>query len=282
MNRPELFDVHTHLQFAAYDQDREEVIKHTLETGVWAVNVGTRLDTSRAAIELAEKYSGLYAAVGLHPVHTHESFHDAEELGSSTAGGFRSRDEEIGEEYFRLAAHPKVVAIGECGLDYFHLPEGREKEAKAKQRSEFLKQIELSAELKKPLMIHCRQAFGDLIAMFEENRKLLDPARAGVIHFFTGSKEEAQKLVNLGFYFSFGGVLTITGDYDEAVISVPADRILLETDAPYVAPRSHRGRRNEPLYVKEVAERLAEIRSVSYGEIAESTVENAFRIFNIT
>ena len=131
-------------------------------------------------------------------------------------------------------------------------------------------------------MIHCRQAFGDLIGVLEENRKLLDPARAGIIHFFTGSKEEAQKLINFGFYFSFGGVLTITGDYDEAVRSVPPEKILLETDAPYVAPRSHRGRRNEPLYVREVAERLAEIRSVTYAEIAESTVENAFRIFNIT
>lgn len=282
MIRPELFDAHTHLQFAAYDQDREEVIKRTLDGGVWAVNVGTQLDTSRAAIELAEKYAGLYAAVGLHPIHTHESFHDAEELGGAEAKGFKSRDEELGEEYFRLASHPKVVAIGECGLDYFHLPEGREEEAKAKQRSEFLKQVRLSAELKKPLMIHCRQAFGDLIAVLEENRRLLDPARAGVIHFFTGSKEEAQKLINLGFYFSFGGVLTITNDYDEAVLSVPPERVLLETDAPYVAPRSHRGRRNEPLYVREVAERLAEIRSVSYAEIAESTVENTFRIFNIT
>ena len=280
MNRPELFDAHTHLQFAAYDQDREEVIKRTLEAGVWAVNVGTQLDTSRAAIELAENHPGLYAAVGLHPIHTHESFHDAEELGG--AKGFASREAQFSEEYSRLAAHPKVVAIGECGLDYFHLPEEREEEAKAKQRVEFFKQIRLSAELKKPLMIHCRQAFGDLIGVLEENRKLLDPARAGIIHFFTGSKEEAQKLINFGFYFSFGGVLTITGDYDEAVRSVPPEKILLETDAPYVAPRSHRGRRNEPLYVREVAERLAEIRSVTYAEIAESTVENAFRIFNIT
>ena len=229
---------------------------------------------------MAENHPGLYAAVGLHPIHTHESFHDAEELGGTK--GFASREAQFSEEYSRLAAHPKVVAIGECGLDYFHLPEEREEEAKAKQRVEFFKQIRLSAELKKPLMIHCRQAFGDLIGVLEENRKLLDPARVGIIHFFTGSKEEAQKLINFGFYFSFGGVLTITGDYDEAVRSVPPEKILLETDAPYVAPRSHRGRRNEPLYVREVAERLAEIRSVTYAEIAESTVENAFKIFNIT
>ncbi|MCL5016023.1 MAG: TatD family hydrolase [Patescibacteria group bacterium] len=279
MSKPELFDAHTHLQFSAYDKDREEVVRRTIDAGVWVVNVGTQIDTSLSAVKLAEEHEGFYAAVGLHPIHTHESFHDKKELGGGK--GFKSRSESVTEEYKKLAEHKKVVAIGECGLDYFHLPEN-EDEAKQRQKEEFIKQIQLAAEVNKPLMIHCRDAFGDLIAILEENKKYLRSEKTGIAHFFTGTKEEAEKLLAMGFYFSFGGVVTITRDYDEVVSSLPIDRILLETDAPYVSPVAYRGKRNEPIYVKEVAKRLSEIRGISLADIQRTTTENAFKVFSIT
>lgn len=278
MSKPELFDAHTHLQFSAYDKDREEVVRRTIDAGVWVVNVGTQMDTSLSAVKLAEEHEGFYAAVGLHPIHTHESFHDEKELGGGK--GFKSRSESVTEEYKKLAEHKKVVAIGECGLDYFHLPEN-EGEAKQRQKEEFVKQIRLAAEVNKPLMIHCRDAFGDLITILGESKKYLRSERTGITHFFTGSKEEAEKLLAMGFYFSFGGVVTITRDYDEVVSSLPIDRILLETDAPYVSPVAYRGKRNEPAYVKEAAKRIAEIRNLSEEEVSRLTVENAVRIFGL-
>lgn len=278
---PQLFDAHTHLQFSAYDKDREEVIKRTLDNGIWAVNVGTQIDTSRSAIKLAEEHPEFYATVGLHPTHTSESFHDVDELGGGEGlSGFKSRQEAVGVEYYKLAEDKKVVAIGECGLDFFRLPEDRE-EAKRRQTEAFKEQIKLASEVDKPLMIHCREAFRELIAVLEENRKLLRNERSGIVHFFTGTKEEADKLLAMGFYFSFGGVLTITRDYDDIVKTVPLDRLLLETDAPYVAPVPYRGKRNEPVYIKEIAAKVAETMDMSVAEIKKITTANALNFFGL-
>lgn len=268
-----LFDVHTHVQFAAFKDDWREVIKRALDKQVWLINVGTQKDTSLAAIELAKNYDeGVYATVGLHPIHTEKSYHDAQEL--SGGEGFESRGEEFDYEYYKkLAENHKVVAIGECGLDYYRLGE----ETKKKQREAFEKQIQLAEEIGKPLMIHCRNAFADLISIFES--KILNLKSPGVIHFFSGTKDDAKKLMDLGFSFSFGGVITFALDYDEVIKYIPLDRILLETDAPYVAPVPHRGKRNEPVYVIEVAKKITEIKKISLEEVAETTFKNAQRIF---
>jgi len=280
------FDAHTHVQFAAYDEDRKEVIERALKANVSMINVGTQADTSGAAIKLANEYGeGVYASVGLHPVHTEKSFHDEQELGGGDAAkAFTSRGEDFDyENYKKMALEPKVLAIGECGLDYYHLSE----ESKTRQKEIFIKQIELAKEVQKPLMIHCREAFGDLIEVLSGNRNILN-AEPGVIHFFTGTVEDAKKLVELGFSFTFGGAVTfpprkgkVSGDYDEVVRMLPLDRILSETDAPYVAPASYRGKRNEPLYVIEVVKKLAEIKKVSAEEIAAAIAENANRIFGL-
>ena len=208
--KPKLIDVHTHAQFAAFNEDRDAVIRRALDAGIWLINVGTQKDTSQAAVNHAHKYGGVFAVVGLHPIHTEKSFHDEQELGSSFAktledrGGFVSRGEDFDYEYYKkLAGDPKVVAIGECGLDYYHLTP----ETKIKQAEVFKKQIELSFEIKKPLMIHCREAFSDLITLLTEYRALLNK-QPGVCHFFTGFEEDAKKLLDLGFSFSFGGVIT--------------------------------------------------------------------------
>ena len=276
MNNPKLIDAHTHVQFVAYKDDRDEVIKRSLDAGIWMVNVGTQKDTSLEAIKLAEKYSqGVYATVGLHPVHTDKSFHDKAELGE---GGteFTSKGEVFDyEEYKKLALNPKVVAIGECGLDYYHSAEYRKKQEKV-----FIEQIELAYEVKKPLMIHCRKAFDDLLNVLRDNRHKLQTV-PGIIHFFSGDLKQATMLLDMGFYFTFGGVVTFTRDYDEIKKTVPINRLLLETDAPYVTPAPFRGQRNEPVYVAEVAKKIGEIKNIDFEEVSHHTIENARSVFGI-
>ncbi|KKU93795.1 MAG: Hydrolase, TatD family [Candidatus Jorgensenbacteria bacterium GW2011_GWA1_48_13] len=275
------FDAHTHAQFAAYDSDRPEVLARAHSSGVGMINIGTQKDTSRAALVLAHQYENVYAAVGLHPIHTSKSYHDSQELGGGEAAkGFTSRGEEFDYEYYKnLAEDPKVVAIGECGLDYFRLDGGEE--AKKKQKDAFLKQIELAHEVRKPLMIHCRNAFDDLIETVIHNSKFTIPDNPGVIHFFSGTPTDAKKLLELGFYFTFGGVITFVRDYDEVIKIIPLDRILSETDAPYVAPVPYRGKRNEPLYVIEVVKKLAELKKLSFEAIVAQILENAGTVFNL-
>ena len=282
-------DAHTHAQFAAFDKDWKEVIDRALAARVWMINVGTQKDTSRRAIEVARNFpQGVYASIGLHPIHTEKSYHDKEELGVSTGPGggveqeFKSRGEEFDYDYYRkLASDPKVLTIGECGLDYYRLSG----ETKHRQRKAFEQQIQLSSEVKKPLMIHCRNAihdpaFHDLIDILTGNSKSLVSQRPGIIHFFTGAKEDARALLDLGFRFTFGGVITFARDYDEVIRMIPSDSILSETDAPYVTPIPYRGRRNEPANVIEVVKKLAEIRKVSLGQMEENIWANAGSFFS--
>ena len=288
------FDAHAHAQFAAFDVDRKEVIDRALALGVWMINVGSQKDTSRRAVEVVDGYSeGIYASVGLHPIHTETSYHDAAELDSSFGsekGGqdesrvtslraFRGRGEEFDYSYYRnLANDPKVVAIGECGLDYYRLGS----DTKYKQMRAFEQQIQLAKEVNKPLMIHCRNAFNDLIQTLIRHSNLLRSDSPGVIHFFTGTLEDAKSLLDLGFSMTFGGAITFLRDYDEVIQMIPLERILSETDAPFVAPVPYRGRRNEPAFVIEVVRRLAEIRKLSIEAMEESIWENARRIFGFT
>jgi TatD DNase family protein len=288
MQESHFFDAHTHVQFSAYDADREAVLERARAADVWMINVGTQRDTSRAAVELAEKYSvGVYAAVGLHPTHTGKSFHDAQELGGTEdMKGFTSRGEVFDMAYYKnLATHPKVVAIGECGLDYYTRDQGTGfgEQEKEKQKEAFIKQIKLSQEINKPLMIHCRDAFNDLIEILKPNADNLKPS---IIHFFTGTTEDAQALLDLGFSFTFGGAITFPprkgktfGDYDEVIKMIPIDRILSETDAPYITPVPYRGKRNEPAYIPEVVKKLAELKSVPLEAMKTQIWQNAKRIF---
>ncbi len=286
-------DAHTHISFRAFDDDRAEVLRRAQEAGVRMINVGTQRDTSRAAVELAEAAAGAFAAVGLHPIHTGRSYHDAAELGGGEAAiAFTSRGERFDAAVYReLALHPKTVAIGECGLDYYHFNDDEPREEQIRRQKEaFAAQIDLALELSKPLMIHCRNAFPDLIALLDSYRDRFAAAGKppGVIHFFTGTPEEAAALLNLGFSFTFGGAITFpprrsrtVGDYDAAIAAIPADRILSETDAPYVAPVPYRGKRNEPAYVVEVVKRLAELKELSLEAMRDQIGENARRVFGI-
>jgi TatD DNase family protein len=285
------FDAHTHANLAAFHTDYKEVVDRALTAGVGMVNVGTQKDTSLRAVEIAREYpDGVYAAVGLHPIHTSASRHDEDELGGGEAArAFTSRGEEFNFEYYKkLALDPKTVAIGECGLDFYRIQnsEGGIEEVKKRQKKIFVEQIKLAHEVQKPLMIHCRDAFSDLIDLLIANYKLLFIDNPGIIHFFTGTKDDAQKLLEMGFTFTFGGAITYPPksgmpDYRALVEYIPLDRILSETDAPFVAPVPYRGKRNEPAYVVEVVKKLAEIKNISVEEMAARTVENAQKILGI-
>ena len=269
-------DIHTHTNFAAFEKDREDVIKRAQEAGVALINVGTQKDTSQKAVEIAEKYeNGVYATVGLHPIHTAKSFHNEEEIGE---GGkeFTSHEEQFDYDFYKqLALHPKAVAIGECGLDYYR---GTGNVLSIKVQEEiFRKQIELAIEVKKPLMLHIRSAYTDAFKILKTYTGV-----KGNLHFFTGTPEEAKPFLDLGFSFSFTGVISFTHDYDEVVRYLPLGRIMSETDAPFVAPVPYRGKRNEPAYVVEVVKKITEIRNEDFETVRAQLLKNAEQFFGIS
>ena len=290
------FDSHCHVNFAAYDGDREETILRAKEAGVAMNVVGTQKDTSASAVALAEKYDNVYATIGLHPVHTTKSYHDVKELGPSFAEategkeGFVSRGEVFDTKvYEELGKSPRVIAIGECGLDYYR----SEESAKEIQKKVFIEHIELANSLGKPLMLHIRPSVAEAMAgknAYDDALEILKahvhPADGGArvpgnVHFFAGDWATAKKFLDFGFTLSFTGVLTFTHDYDEVVRNAPLDMLLSETDAPYVTPVPHRGKRNEPLYVQEVVHAIARIRSEEPETVARQLAANASRMFNI-
>ncbi|MDP2705593.1 MAG: TatD family hydrolase, partial [bacterium] len=289
------FDSHTHLQFVGFKEDLPEILARARQAGlIGIVNVGTQKDTSAAAVALAQENNDLYAAVGLHPIHTDKTFHDVDELGidASAGSGFNSRGEIFDFDlYKKLAANPKTVAIGECGLDYYHLPKENREEAIRKQKAAFIAQISLSKAVNKPLMIHCRDAWSDLLAILEEQKDNLLPNAGGIAHFFSGDLAIAKELLAKDFYFTFGGAITFPPkadqpraggtNYEEVLKYIPSDRILLETDAPYVAPLPYRGQRNEPAYIEKTAEKMAVVKNVSLEELSFIILENSKRIFRL-
>jgi TatD DNase family protein len=257
-----LIDTHTHLDDARYDEDREATIARACEAGVAAlVTIGCDLATSRAAVALAEQYPFVYASIGVHP---HEVKHIQDDWY---------------DEFRRLAKHQKVVAYGEIGLDY-HYNHSSPKE----QRDRFREQIQLARELKLPVIIHTREAQEDTIGILKEE-KASDVG--GVFHCFAGDAWLAKDALDLGFYLSFSGILTFQNAamLREIAKTVPLDRVLIETDCPYLAPVPHRGKRNEPAYVTHVAAQLAALRAdepgISPDTIALATARNAKRLFRI-
>ena len=285
-------DIHSHVNFAAFDADRDEVIKRALDAGVAVINVGTQKDTSRRAVEIAEKYpEGVYAIVGIHPIHTGKSFHDKKELGEEGAE-FTSRGETFDyESYKKLAEHPKVVGIGECGLDYyrFKIKDLSCKKELEKQEETFRMHIELAIEVGKPLMLHVRSgsgrsAYRDALSILSAYGGSAFSGKSTLrcnFHFFAGSWEEAKEILDAGFHLSFTGVVTFARDYDEVIRSTPLDRIMSETDSPYVAPALYRGKRNEPLYVTEVVKKIAEIKNEDFEKVQKKLLQNAQSFFNI-
>ena len=297
MFEPKLIDIHAHVNFNAFKEDSDETVLRALDQNVGMILVGSQIDTSERAVEFANKYGeGVWAAVGLHPVHLVEGYWDHKEIdapGGEVLKGFKSRKEEFDHDaYYKIGMDPKTVAIGECGLDYFRIESNDE--IKQLQQEIFRAQVRLARELKKPLIIHCRpsgvvqgerppdtsltDAYDDVLQILKDEKA---DEIGGDIHFFVGDWIIAQKFLDLGFYLSFTGVITFAHQYDEVIKNIPLDKIMIETDAPYVAPALYRGQRNEPLYVVEVAKRIAELKGISYDEVAEITTKNAIKLFNL-
>lgn len=243
-----LIDTHSHLQFAAYDKDRNEVIKRTQAENITCINVGVDFISSKGAVELAEKHEGMYAAVGLHPTEMNEEFN--------------------AEKYKELAKSKRVVAIGEIGLDYLRNPD------KEKQKQIFLQQLDLAQELNLPLIIHCRMAHDQMIEILKTRQK------RGVIHCFTGTLEQAQKYIELGFYLGINGII-FKFNIDEVIKNISLEHLVLETDCPYLTPPAASQKRNEPMFMKYTIQKIAEHKGVSFEKICQQTTENARKLFNI-
>jgi TatD DNase family protein len=271
-----LVDSHVHLDDPKFDADRDAVIERALAAGVermMAIGTGTGPPDLETAIRQAERYPFIFATVGVHP-------HDASKATPETFARLR-----------QLAAHPKVLAIGEIGLDYHYDFSPRDV-----QQSVFRKQLEIAAEAGKPVVIHSREAWADTMKELgsaggtacattascesSEAGQAVPPASRGIIHCFTGDPQQAREALDLGFHLAFGGVLTFPNAQTvrEAARITPEDRLLLETDCPYLAPAPHRGQRNEPAFVVEVARRLAEVRGCTLDEIAAQTTRNFERL----
>src|SRR5690625_4230317 len=253
-----LFDTHVHLNARQFKEDRKEVIERAFEAGVnQMVVVGFDEETIPLAIEIAEQYETIYAAVGWHPV-------DA----------INYKEKHLGylEE---LSNHPKVVALGEMGLDYHW-----DTSPKDVQEKVFRKQIDLAKKLNMPIIIHNREATSDVVRILqEENAENV----GGIMHCYSGSVTEVQKCLDMNFYISLGGPVTFKNAHEvkEVAKIVPIDRLLIETDAPYLAPHPYRGKRNEPFYVTLIAEQIAQLRDMKYEELCEITTKNAQKLFGI-
>jgi len=263
-------DIHSHLGFEDYGNDFKAVIGRMQEAGVATIAIGADLQTSKEAVKVANENENIWACIGMHPAHNLEEIFDE-------------------KNYEKLVKNPKVVAIGECGLEYFELKGDIEK-IKEKQKKDFINQIEFAIKYDKPLMLHIRNsknsddAFNDAYEILKQYSifDIPDSNLRGNIHFFTGKLDQAQKFIDLGFTISFTGLITYVQDFNKTIKAVSLEKIHAETDAPYVAPVPHRGERNEPTYVIEVVKKIAEIRGEDFEKVRLQLLENARKLFDIS
>ena len=259
----EYFDIHSHLDFPDYDKDREEEIKKLKKERIATITIGTDFQSSKKAVKLAEEHDNLFASIGQHP-------------------GDLKPDSVFDDRLKVLTENKKVVAIGECGLDYFRLPL-ENSSIKLIQKTIFEYHIDLALEIKKPLMLHIRSSQGtqdaylDALTILEHHAKISGNELKGNAHFFAGDMDILKRLLAIGFSISFTGVITFTRDYDELIRYAPLNMLMSETDAPFVAPVPHRGKRNSPFYVPEIVKKIADIRSEPLHKVKEALLDNALR-----
>lgn len=277
------FDTHSHINTEAFALDADKVIKRALDHHTSVVIIGTDYKSSKKALEQANRYeSGVWAAIGLHP-------QSLQSYIEETADGPKeiSAEKFNFDMYATLAKFPKTVAIGEIGLDYSWRENDLDIEAiKKEQKAVLVEQLKLARRFDLPAIIHCRQAHDDLLPLLQNFRhqykEMIPKDRPwGVIHCFSGDENLAWQYFNLGLIISFTGLITFSQRWDELIRKIPADKIMIETDSPYMTPEPHRGKRNEPVLVRFVAQRIAEIRGVSIEKVAEMTTANAKQLFKL-
>ena len=249
-----LVDTHCHIDSDRYNEDRDRILKDIEENLEFAVNIGYDLESSKRSVELADKYNFMYAVVGIHPT------------------DIKGYDDKLENSLEELAKNPKVVAIGEMGLDYHWM-----KDEKEEQKKIFRRQLELARRIGKPVVIHTREATADTIEILKEYSDI-----KGILHCYPGSYESALQLMD-NYYFGIGGVVTFKNSKKtvEAVSKIPLERLVIETDAPYLTPTPFRGKRNHPIYVEYIAQKIAEIKGISYEEVVKVTTENAKKVYGI-
>ena len=280
-----LIDTHAHLQFHAFRNDRDEVTKRTLEEGISFIMPGTQIDTSRAGVELAEKLndSRIYASIGLHPIHVNRDRVDEDEVGSLEK--FTTRGEEFNKkDYEDLIKSDKVVAVGEIGLDYWRKPKttARKKEFVNRQKDAFIAQLDLALEYQKPLILHCRVAHDDMLDILKNHPIVTKLQPPGVVHSYTGTTEQLKKFLDMGFYIGVNGLVFTLPFVQDVVAQVPLERIVLETDAPYLLPPQVKNtEHNEPIFINYTAQKIAEIKGLTFKEVEAQTAKNAQTLFGV-
>jgi TatD DNase family protein len=257
-----IIDTHAHLDMEQYDADRDEVIERARANGVdYIINIGCDVESSARSLELAEQYDFIYATAGVHP-------HDVKSIDGATTYA----------DLKHLLAHPRMVAVGEIGLDYF-----KNYSPQDLQRTHFRNQLELARELDKPIIVHCRDANEDMISILSEFYAPNEKARSGIFHCFSGDQKLADKALEMGFYISFSGSVTFKKSEELRAVAktIPADRLFVETDCPYLAPVPKRGKRNEPAFVHHTAELIAGVRGLRVEDVQRTTELNFFELFGI-
>jgi TatD DNase family protein len=265
------------------------VIQRSLDSDTWLINIGSQYSTSVRTVKIASRYNkGVYAVVGLHPIHLNDDITESVMIDGVNYEITTKREEFDYDKYKELAqSSDRVVGLGETGLDYFYFKDGIDtSEHKKIQKDVFKEFIKMAGELDLPLVIHCRGskdnpdgAYDDILEILKENDKI-----RGVIHCFGGNMRQAKEFVELGFYIGFTGIVTFkkkSEEIAEIARELPMDKILIETDAPFLSPEPHRGKRNEPEYVKFVASKISELRNIKLDEVASATVKNTLELFKL-
>lgn len=273
-----IIDTHAHTNFKAFENDRDEIIKECLSNQTFMVNIGTNIITSIKAIELAQKYENVWATVGLHPIHLATNLQEDEDEDGTDEKDFDY------QKYKELAQNPKVVAIGEMGLDYYYLPQNEQEkiQAQASQAKLLLQELELAKELKKACILHCRMAYNELLDLLRANTQLA-PERAA-LHCFMANLDQLKQFLDLGFFIGYNGIIfkQIPGiNFEELIKATPDERIVLETDCPYLIHPSKKGQRNTPMGVLDVLNEIARIKQKDPNQLAEIYNNNAKRLFQI-
>lgn len=273
-----LIDTHSHLNFKAYDKDREETINRALDNDIWMINVGSQYSTCQKAVEMSREYrSGVYASIGLHPIHLETNLVKVKDDPQEDQQ-FQSRGEVFDlEKYRALAKDEKVKAVGEVGLDYYYKPKTTLKKElfKKKQKEVLIQEMDLAREFDLPVIFHCRMAHQDLIDILKDQAGI-----KGAIHCFTGNWQEAERYLEMGLYLGFNGII-FKLNLDEIIEKTPLDRVLIETDCPYLTPPIMGNKRNEPLFIRYVAEKIAQLKEITLEEFSEATTKNAKKLFKI-